>query len=154
MVCKLAADAGIDDFDVEIWNELTFGTSLLDINNYYDKNEPKTPRRPDFLNRGGNCWELARRTVEAVKRQYPRGALHLGLLQHDVLPLCDRQAAAGNRRAELSSLRHRHAQPARATSRTRTAPNSTWKASRRRSTSACPRAGPRRSCRPSASSGI
>ncbi len=28
------ADAG---FDVEVWNELTFGSNFLDINNYYDK---------------------------------------------------------------------------------------------------------------------
>lgn len=70
-VCQLAADAGIDDFDIEIWNELTFGTRFLDINNYYDKQSPKTPRGPDFLNQGGTCWELARRTVAAVKEKYP-----------------------------------------------------------------------------------
>ena len=72
LVCKLAGDAGIDDFDVEIWNELTFGTMFLNINNYYDKDAPKAPRAPDFLNPGGSCWELARRTVDAVKKEYPR----------------------------------------------------------------------------------
>jgi hypothetical protein len=70
MICRLVRDASIEDFDVEIWNELTFGTRFLDINNYYDP--PKTPRGPDFLNRGGTCWELARRTVEAVKKDFPR----------------------------------------------------------------------------------
>ena len=70
-VCQLAADAGFDEFDIEIWNELTFGTRYLNVNNYYDKQAPKTPKGPDFLKPGGTCWELARRTVEAVKRQYP-----------------------------------------------------------------------------------
>lgn len=72
MVCGLAREAGIGEFDVEIWNELTFGTMFLDINNYYDKEAPKAPRGPDFLNRGGTCWELARRTVEAVKREHTK----------------------------------------------------------------------------------
>jgi hypothetical protein len=69
MICRLVRGAGIEDFDIEIWNELTFGTKFLDINNYYDP--PKTPRGPDFLNRGGTCWELARRTVQAVKKDFP-----------------------------------------------------------------------------------
>ena len=72
LVCGLVHDAGIDEFDVEIWNELTFGTRFLDINNYYDKEAPKTPRGRDSLNRGGACWELARRTVDMVKREYPK----------------------------------------------------------------------------------
>ncbi len=72
LICRLVHDAGIEEFDVEIWNELTFGTRFLDINNYYDKEKPKIAPGPDFLNRGGNCWELARRTVEAVKDKYPK----------------------------------------------------------------------------------
>jgi hypothetical protein len=72
MVCQLAHRAGIDEFDVEIWNELTFGTRFLDINNYYDPQSPKAPRGPHALHEGGRCWELARRTIEAVQRQYPK----------------------------------------------------------------------------------
>jgi hypothetical protein len=72
LVCQLARRAGIDAFDLEIWNEMGFGTRFLDINNYYDKDRPKTPRGPDSLNPGGRCWELARRTIDAVKRQYPQ----------------------------------------------------------------------------------
>ena len=34
--------------------------------------EAEDPRGPDFLNRGRHCWELARRTIEAVKREYPK----------------------------------------------------------------------------------
>jgi hypothetical protein len=77
-VCQLARRAGIDDFDVEIWNELTFGTRFLDINNYYDQQNPKAVPGPDALNQGGRCWELARRTIEAVKRQYPKARLIWG----------------------------------------------------------------------------
>jgi len=66
---RLCAQAGIDDFDIEIYNELTFGTRFLDIRNYY-------PDRPapakDFLHEGGACWELARRTSVAVKKEFPR----------------------------------------------------------------------------------
>ena len=71
LACRLAHRAGIDEFDVEIWNELTFGTRFLDINNYYDPQKPKAKADSNALERGGRCWELARRTVEAVKRQHP-----------------------------------------------------------------------------------
>lgn len=71
LVCKQAEAAGIEDFDVEIWNELTFGIHYLNINDYYD---PPTVefKTKDFLNKGGHLWELARRTVEAVKKEYPK----------------------------------------------------------------------------------
>jgi hypothetical protein len=72
-LCRLAESAGLKDYDLEIWNELTFGTHFLNINDYYDQTAPKiTAKQPDFLNAGGRCWELARRTTEAVKRAYPR----------------------------------------------------------------------------------
>jgi hypothetical protein len=69
LVCDQAHEAGVESFDVEIWNELTFGTHFLDINEYHD---PKlVTSRVDFLHEGGPRWELARRTVDAVKRRYP-----------------------------------------------------------------------------------
>jgi len=71
MACELATAAGINDFDVEIWNELTFGTKFLNIKNYYEK-DVIGRKVPDFLNPGGSCWELARRTVDAVKAKYPQ----------------------------------------------------------------------------------
>jgi len=72
-LCRLAEEAGVKDYDLEIWNELTFGTHFLDINDYYDKAAPKiTTRQPDFLHAGGCCWELARRTTDAVKKAHPR----------------------------------------------------------------------------------
>ena len=71
-VCRLAREMGIRDFDIEIWNELTFGTHFLSINDYYDKASPKiTAPEPDFLKQGGRCWELAKRTVDAVKAEFP-----------------------------------------------------------------------------------
>jgi hypothetical protein len=69
MVCGLVRDAGIDSFDVEIWNELSFGSNFLEINRYYQP--PLVAGAPDFLREGGAAWELARRTVTAVKREHP-----------------------------------------------------------------------------------
>jgi hypothetical protein len=71
-VVRLARDAGVRDLDVEIWNELTFGSHFLSINDYYDQAAPKIPPgEPDFLKPGGRCWELAKRTVDAVKAEFP-----------------------------------------------------------------------------------
>jgi hypothetical protein len=69
IICQLVKQAGIDEFDLEIWNELTFGSKFLTITNYDDAARTK---EPDFLNPGGCCWELARRTVEAVKKESPK----------------------------------------------------------------------------------
>lgn len=67
MVCRMVRDVGMEDFDIEIWNELTFGTKFLRINNYHEPDIVAFNK--DFLNEGGQCWELARRTIDAVKRQ-------------------------------------------------------------------------------------
>lgn len=66
----LAASYGADDYDVEIWNELSFGSAFLDINNYY---EPRLQLKaaPDFLHPGGAVWELGHRTVERIKSEHP-----------------------------------------------------------------------------------
>jgi hypothetical protein len=68
-VARVAREEGFDDFDLEIWNELTFGTRFLDARNYW----PDLPKpSKDFLHEGGTCWELARRTIEAVKKDHPK----------------------------------------------------------------------------------
>lgn len=72
MICKLAKDAGIEQFDIEIWNELTFGTRFLRIDTYYEKGKSPAVQKADFLNPGGNCWELGKRTIDAVKKQHPQ----------------------------------------------------------------------------------
>ena len=51
-------------FDVEIWNELSFGSDFLDIDNYYVP--PLLKPGGDFLHAGGSAWELARRTAAEV----------------------------------------------------------------------------------------
>ncbi len=72
MLCDRAAAAQIADFDLEIWNELSFGSNYTQVRNYYDKNDPAAPKGKDFLNPGGCAWELAHRTVDAVKAKYPK----------------------------------------------------------------------------------
>lgn len=72
-VCRLAEEAGIEEFDIELWNELTFGTHFLNINDYYAKDSPRVSTdQPDFLRPGGRCWELARRTVDAINDEFPQ----------------------------------------------------------------------------------
>jgi hypothetical protein len=70
LVSQLAGNAGIEDFDVEIWNELSFGSRFVHATNYYDPAPFKETK--DFLHPGGTCWELSRRTVEQVKKEYPK----------------------------------------------------------------------------------
>lgn len=69
LVTAQAKAAGIDEFDVEIWNELSFGSSFTEARHYYAPTPYPEPK--NFLLPGGCCWELARRTVEAVKAEHP-----------------------------------------------------------------------------------
>ncbi|HEV3029423.1 MAG TPA: hypothetical protein VG457_17725 [Planctomycetota bacterium] len=69
LVGRLIVESGIDDFDFEVYNELTFGTKFLDIRNYYP-DRPKPSR--DFLHEGGACWELMGRINSAVKKTFPK----------------------------------------------------------------------------------
>lgn len=69
LVCDAVEAAGVDDFDIEVWNELTFGSRYLDVNNYY---RPKVAKfDADVLHKGGQAWELGRRTVAVVDRLAP-----------------------------------------------------------------------------------
>ncbi len=69
LVTQAASDAGIEDFDVEIWNELSFGSNFTQAQHYFDP--PPFAKPKHFLHPGGCCWELARRTVETVKKAHP-----------------------------------------------------------------------------------
>jgi hypothetical protein len=62
---------GSDDFDIEIWNELTFGSAFLDVGNYMDS-KPVATNVPEDFHPGGRAWELANRTVQALKRDHPK----------------------------------------------------------------------------------
>ncbi|MBN2449228.1 MAG: hypothetical protein JXR77_02500 [Lentisphaeria bacterium] len=75
LVLETLRTAAIEDFDIEIWNELSFGSRFLGthgINQYYEP--PKARFGTDFLNPGGHAWEIGRRTVELVTRRAPRAA--------------------------------------------------------------------------------
>jgi hypothetical protein len=61
---------GSDDYDVEIWNELTFGSAFLDVRNYTGEWGDRNAR-PQFLHPGDQAWELANRTTRALKNEHP-----------------------------------------------------------------------------------
>lgn len=63
--------AGVPAWDVEIWNELTFGSNFLDINQYYQP--PLYRARFEFpgLFAGEPAWELARETVDRMRQRHP-----------------------------------------------------------------------------------
>jgi hypothetical protein len=70
LVCDLVAKAGIDEFDVELWNELSFGSNFTEINHYYT---PKLiDKVPNFLQQGGSSWESSAETIKAVKARHPK----------------------------------------------------------------------------------
>ena len=73
LVLDLLGSVGISEFDVEIWNELSFGSAFMGgrgINDYYDP--PVVQFKTDFLHPGGHAWEIARRTIELVKGRFPK----------------------------------------------------------------------------------
>lgn len=76
LVCRAVKEAGIEDFDVELWNELSFGSNFTGINHYYDP--PLIPSPKDFLREGGPCWEMANRTIAAVRKEHPRARVIWG----------------------------------------------------------------------------
>ena len=63
------ADYGSDDFDIEIWNELTFGSAFLSVDNYADSKTVIGDVSESF-HPGGRAWELAERTVETLKHEH------------------------------------------------------------------------------------
>ncbi|HOK56895.1 MAG TPA: PA14 domain-containing protein [bacterium] len=74
LVCDMLKKAGLEDkdFELEIWNELSFGSMFIadhGINFYYDP--PKVKFSGDFLKKGGHAWEIGKRTVDYVKENYP-----------------------------------------------------------------------------------
>ncbi len=75
LMAKLATDAGLEDFDLEFWNELSFGSQFVDANHYFDRTSAPADlpaKVPDFLNPGGSAWEMTHRAIDAVKAKYPK----------------------------------------------------------------------------------
>ncbi len=70
LICSTAKSCGIQNFDLEIWNELSFGSNFLNINNYYQPPAVNFPQT-DYLLSGGHLWEMAAHTISAVKAKYP-----------------------------------------------------------------------------------
>jgi hypothetical protein len=73
--------AGFAAYDVEIWNELTFGSDFLAIDNYYDP--PAFGGAAGSVRPGGPAWELARRTVDAVHAGHPAATVLWGFSSTD-----------------------------------------------------------------------
>lgn len=69
LVMQQLAMAGFSRADLEMWNELSFGSQFLSINFYYSPDIAQFTH--DFLRQGGQGWELARRTIEHIGPRYP-----------------------------------------------------------------------------------
>lgn len=67
---QTAESAGLTNYSVEIWNELTFGSAFLNINNYYPSTAPLISSVPPSLFSGGSMWELANQTTKYLKSTY------------------------------------------------------------------------------------
>jgi hypothetical protein len=78
LVTEQAKRAGIDEFDAEIWNELSFGSHFVEGFRYYDPSPYDPKKFPDSLHKGGSCWELSRRTAQQVKRDNPHARVIWG----------------------------------------------------------------------------
>lgn len=68
----LVKAAGITKFNVEIWNELSFGSKFLNINSYYPYASRPYPNSEgdSTLVAGGNKWELANQTTQYIKKNF------------------------------------------------------------------------------------
>lgn len=66
LVASTIASTGISSFEIEIWNELTFGSKFLNISNY----DPSVTNDKFRFSEGGSAWELANRTTKALKDIY------------------------------------------------------------------------------------
>lgn len=64
----LVKQSGVPGFEVEIWNEYTFGSDFLSINNYYS---PEIAKFHEYFQPGGQAWELGNQTLNFVKQNYP-----------------------------------------------------------------------------------
>ena len=68
-VARAVCDAGVTEFDMEIWNELTFGSRFLSINDYYDP--PLVQPRTSPYQRGGRIWEFGHSAIKMLAAEFP-----------------------------------------------------------------------------------
>jgi hypothetical protein len=92
LALEQVADAGIDQFEIEIWNELTFGSDFLSINNYY---ESPIVDEGDLRAPGGSAWELGNLTADFVKRSFPGSGVVWGFSNTDYYHTPIRDLPAG-----------------------------------------------------------
>ena len=69
LAAKLVEQSYGPEFDVEIWNEFTFGSGFLSIDNYLSPE--RRVAAPEPFHEGGRIWELASRTVRALRERHP-----------------------------------------------------------------------------------
>ncbi|MDQ6674466.1 MAG: hypothetical protein M3069_27660 [Chloroflexota bacterium] len=69
LVARTVEAAGNSAYEVELWNELTFGSEFLDINNYYTPALVSSIH--DSLYPGGPAWELANETTQMLLNRHP-----------------------------------------------------------------------------------
>jgi fibronectin type 3 domain-containing protein len=64
----VAEAAGLTNYSVEVWNELSFGSKFVGINDYY----PSLVQAPsvDGLLKGGTMWQIANETTQYLKGAY------------------------------------------------------------------------------------
>jgi hypothetical protein len=70
ILIRMMRDAGIDGYDLEIWNEMTFGSYWLDYNIYF-RTGPLSPQSDPLLP-GGRYWEMGRRSLDYIRLNAPR----------------------------------------------------------------------------------
>lgn len=70
IIIRMMREAGIDAYDLELWNEMTFGSQWLDYNTYFSNNT--LGPQSDPLLPGGRYWELGRRSLDYIRLNAPR----------------------------------------------------------------------------------
>jgi hypothetical protein len=81
LALQSVSGSGLRDFEVEIWNELVFGSAFLSINSYYDPAKVADDR--EILHEGGPAWELGRQTASQVKSHNPAARVIWGFSNTD-----------------------------------------------------------------------
>ncbi len=81
LVGRTVEAAGHSMYDIELWNELTFGSEFLDINNYYTP--ALVSSASDSLYPGGPAWELANETTQMLHARHPGAQVIWGFSNTD-----------------------------------------------------------------------
>ena len=69
-LCRIAQEEGVV-VELEVWNELSFGSHFAGGHGIHAYWPGRAEFKKDFLRPGGHAWEVTRRTVATVKREFP-----------------------------------------------------------------------------------